>query len=413
VAGGGPGPGKKPSIDPEILRSLDAARRGSASHETRLLEPRSPSRLGLEDEAPGEDRGRGSGRTTGKQKAAGGPAKRSRSRRGAPRAPREDVPAMETMAPEPAPAPADVSAPVEALEPAAGPASLETASLEVPPPGVPASDEATPHPVRARIVALGRAGVSRIRARFRSGRVSILDHRVELKVSTIAAMALAGAILCVLVVTWLRLPPEEDAMLASFLPEPAPAAPGTEAAGGTGAGGSEAERGPGDSLRSLPLWSPSSAPPGESPRPPAAEPGPEIRNVEVVPAADADIELEAAPGGKEPAGGEEDADPTAPGPAVHMIQVRAKESMEGARRILDYLAIFGFEKSQIERDPRGAKNWEGKPLYTVFVGAYHDRAEADRECGRLKRVTRDRPFRNREDFSDFFESALVITRTRR
>ena len=80
-------------------------------------------------------------------------------------------------------------------------------------------------------------------------------------------------------------------------------------------------------------------------------------------------------------------------------------------QILDYLGVFGFDQHRTEPDPRGAKNSDGKPFYTVFVGAYDDRAEADRECSRLKRATRDRPFRNRPDFADFFDDAFVITRS--
>jgi cell division protein FtsN len=224
-----------------------------------------------------------------------------------------------------------------------------------------------------------------------------------MRISTMASLALSGAILLVLALTYMRLPPKEDAVLASFLAEPSSGkeARGAPSAAG-GAGGGE-ERARSDLLRSLPLWSPSSAPPGEPLAPVPAAAGPDIRNIEPIPAATAGAEP-AAPPPPEPA--------APPGP-TYMIQVRGKESMEGARRILDYLALFGFEKSQIEPDPRGDSNAEGKALYTVFVGAYDGRADADRECSRLKRATRERPFRNRPDFRDFFGDAFVIARAPR
>jgi hypothetical protein len=97
-------------------------------------------------------------------------------------------------------------------------------------------------------------------------------------------------------------------------------------------------------------------------------------------------------------------------PRVHYrIQVRAQESMEGATRIVEYLRDFGFQEHYFESDPKGRRGPEGQRLYTVFVGKYFDRAEADRECDRMKQRTRTRPYKRREDY---FSEALVITRTR-
>src|SRR5439155_212337 len=87
---------------------------------------------------------------------------------------------------------------------------------------------------------------------------------------------------------------------------------------------------------------------------------------------------------------------------IYLIQVRAKESMEGAQRILEYLsANFGLGPAYIERDLRGDHNAEGKVLYTAFVGPYFRRVEADKECERLKKETRRTPYRNSEDSGAF------------
>ena len=84
--------------------------------------------------------------------------------------------------------------------------------------------------------------------------------------------------------------------------------------------------------------------------------------------------------------------------------------MEGAQSILEYLSVnFGLGPAYIERDLRGDRSSEGKQLYTAFVGPYFGRAEADRECERLKRETRRTPYKNKVEF---FQDSLVITRTR-
>jgi hypothetical protein len=189
--------------------------------------------------------------------------------------------------------------------------------------------------------------------------------------------------------------------------------------------------------RPLPLWSPSSATDlGAQPEKRDGSRGadlagrgaslrvsqdgrrdPEIRNVEVLPSAaipGAQLDPGAQAGGAvEPPGRESaqkggTAEPASP--YIYLIQVRAKESMEGAQRILEYLAVsFGLGPAYIERDLRGDHNAEGKLLYTAFVGPYFSRAEADRECERLKRETRRTPYKNK---GDFFQDCLVITRTR-
>jgi hypothetical protein len=92
-----------------------------------------------------------------------------------------------------------------------------------------------------------------------------------------------------------------------------------------------------------------------------------------------------------------------------MIQVRARESREGAHRILEYLSLFGFKDALLEEEPERYRSRDGKPLFTVFVGRYDDKSAANRECKRLKEETRARPYRQREDL---FQESLVITRTR-
>ncbi len=279
-----------------------------------------------------------------------------------------------------------------------------------------------------------------------------------MKVSTVLVLAMAGIVVTTLVLSYLKMPQEEDALFRSFhgdaplgssVPPVAPAetplprGPSraedtllssgepsmTGTASGTGVTGASGGAGaafPG--VRRLPLWSPGYSPVAGSPGlgPSGSGPGaypvlpPEIRNVETLQTSQTSETLEkasgASPGGSATLDGTVDGGeagrPRAgepPSPYVYMVQVRAKESMEGAQRILEYLSLFGFEESLIDRDPRGDRNAAGEKLYTVFVGRYFQKAEADRECQRLKKETRLKPFKNREDA---FQDCLVITRTR-
>ncbi|MBI4601123.1 MAG: SPOR domain-containing protein [Planctomycetes bacterium] len=161
--------------------------------------------------------------------------------------------------------------------------------------------------------------------------------------------------------------------------------------------------------RRLPLWSP------QFPRilPLTAGGGqglaglPEIRNVQGPAAPPGTPAGASSPAGGEPA---EAAAPAAPpSPYHYRIQVRAKESWTGAQRILEYLETFGFQDGYLETDARGDTGSDGKPLYTVFVGHFFDERDAQEECDRLKRETRQRPYKSR---GRFFEDSLVLRRQR-
>jgi septal ring-binding cell division protein DamX len=238
-----------------------------------------------------------------------------------------------------------------------------------------------------------------------------------------------------LVLTYLRMPGEEDALYRSTFRgvadgNPIPAVPAASAApvsalspvagdsekpGDASATGPAAARTPAlTGVRRFPLWGPGN---GSLPTPPgtptgrAADPPPDFRNVESVsppsPAGDGAGARVTAPA--ESSGVPEPPAQESLSPFVYRIQVRAKESMAGAQSIVEYLGLFGFDKPLIEGDLRGDRNASGEKLYTVFVGKYANEAEARRECERLKSETRQRPYKNREEF---FESSLVITRKR-
>ncbi len=279
-----------------------------------------------------------------------------------------------------------------------------------------------------------------------------LERRVELKLATLLVATIAGVIVTTLVLMFIRRPGEEDALfrsgfegsrfgLNSSSPEPASlaSAPVTLSAEKSpeapleavepGVAHSTTPRGDGvrptsPQVRRFPLWGPGMGVSGENgTTDKAPEPYPEVRNVVVKPAtpspedAAADRKAAAAP---EPVTAPEAAtEPEAiaraglarqgggRSGAYYVIQVRAKESMKGAQGIVDYLSLFGFDDPLIARDPREDRNAYGEELHTVFVGRYADRGEADRECARLKRETRARPYKSR---AAFFSDCLVITR---
>jgi hypothetical protein len=263
-----------------------------------------------------------------------------------------------------------------------------------------------------------------------------LERPIELRLSTVLALGMTGMIAVLLLLTYIKLPPAEDATLRNFV---------ALAPDGTGAGASpvlaephqpgEAEgispEAPFDGLtRPLPIWSPRSvsregtaelAGARSSPaRPDVGSPPPEIRNVETV--ADRPPEAatagaaahgsEAAPGVSDGGGASREAREGAG--FIHRIQVRAKESMKGAEQIVAYLEKFGFDRSQavIERDRHGDKNAEGIALYTVFVGAYESREQALPELEKLKEATRESPFQEKATFREMFQDALVVRRRR-
>jgi hypothetical protein len=252
---------------------------------------------------------------------------------------------------------------------------------------------------------------------------AILDRVVHLRVSTLLALLMAGVITIVLFLTYLKLPPQENALVSNFL-ESSPRPAGGEAEGGPAAGPRLVDpaalpAAPGPSggarqvlVRPVPLWSPGAGGvEGEAGSPQRAT-EPEIRNVEpAVPPAGgegtAPGETATANGAAAPEGG--DAPAAAPrSPHLYLIQVKAKESGEEAERILEYLGLLGFGDPRVEH--KGDRHADGTKLYTVFVGSFEEEKQARRECERLRRETRRRPYRDREDF---FADALVITRARR
>ncbi|HVR75855.1 MAG TPA: SPOR domain-containing protein [Planctomycetota bacterium] len=256
-------------------------------------------------------------------------------------------------------------------------------------------------------------------ARAGSGLLALLDRRIEMKLSTLLVLAMGGVIAVTLSLTYLRMPAPEDPYFAhrreghragslAAVPSAAGSVPSDVDRAG---GGSlvSLPAGPGDATGAAaiagalrqPIWSPASTPfpeaggrsdsdRAESPTP---GPGPDTGSAD----------SNTGHGEARPAVSREAS------PSLHMIQVRARESHEGAQRILTYLDDFGFEDFLLDPDPRGARDSDGRSLYTVFVGRFSDREEAQAECRRLKRETRLRPYKHREDF---FHDSLVITRQR-
>ncbi len=266
-----------------------------------------------------------------------------------------------------------------------------------------------------------------------------LERCITLKVSTLLVAAIAGVTVTALVLMYLRRPGEEDAHFRSAFggpglgsdsahpafPSSAPQASATTppivqdsvvevpvSSGNVSVPGSDGSR-PGYPVRRFPLWGPGMSVPtdgGGVERSP--EPQPEIRHVVsksgAVPSAASDSTA-GRPSEASPQEVKQEPDRSGGTGALYIIQVRAKESMKGAQGILEYLSLFGFDKPLIEGDPQGHRNSYGEELYTVFVGHYTDRDEADRECERLRRETRARPYKGRPAF---FSDCLVITRAR-
>ena len=324
-----------------------------------------------------------------------------------------------------------------AARPERSPSMIPPAAAEPPLPGEAPIDVGSaedrdglpedPAPRAADPAAGGGAPAEEERPRARPGVLVIgsgwLERAVEVRLSTALALGMSGLITIVLFLTYLKLPPAEDAALRNFMalaPEAAGAslpalteAPGPEE---TAAGSQEAPQLEG-LARPVPIWSPRSASPeGESREPgslppggppEAAAPPPDIRNIESAAEAGGNG---AAPGAAAPAVAALAARESAG--FIHRIQVRAKESMKGAQQIVDYLAQFGFDRglAVIERDRHGDKNAEGLPLYTVFVGAYESREQALPELDKLKEETRRRPFQEKAAFRDMFHDALVVRR---
>jgi cell division septation protein DedD len=230
-----------------------------------------------------------------------------------------------------------------------------------------------------------------------------LERRIEVKFSTVLGFAMAAVTTVFVILIYLQTPSKVDPRFASLDSSDGGAWRAHEASTGT----QEREELPGARAepsegRLLPIWSPSSSPTAAQG---ALEGRPsEVRSVEKAPA-----QLEPTPAPTGVAVSQRASDAAALSPYVYLIQVRAKESAEGAQRIIEYLREFGFQENLVQTDPRGDRNAEGQLLHTVFVGKYFDRDEAERESDRLKRETRLRPYKGKEGF---FQDALVITRRR-
>ncbi|MGQ9590109.1 MAG: SPOR domain-containing protein, partial [Planctomycetota bacterium] len=106
-----------------------------------------------------------------------------------------------------------------------------------------------------------------------------------------------------------------------------------------------------------------------------------------------------------PAEEEPEAAPAAPR-RYYAVQVRARESWEGAGRLAEYFRGLGYADLDTEPDGRDAA---GDALFTVFVGRYAEAEEARRACERLKEETRRKPYRYGRDT---FQGAFVVARGR-
>jgi len=254
-----------------------------------------------------------------------------------------------------------------------------------------------------------------------------LERPIEIRLSTALALGMTSLIGVVLLLTYIQLPPAEDAALRNFMAlAPQSAGPSSHALTETPRA-DEAAPAVQESptieglARAVPIWSPRTASPEGASRDPgsplqggaegdAGGPPPEIRNIEAAPEAPAGgVALGAQPDpGTSTLAARENAG------FIHRIQVRAKESMKGAQQIVAYLGQFGFDPTQavIERDRHGDKNAEGIPLYTVFVGAYESREQAVPQLEKLKEETRLLPFQDKAAFRDMFHDALVVRRRR-
>jgi hypothetical protein len=267
------------------------------------------------------------------------------------------------------------------------------------------------------------------------GSSTILERRVEMRLSTVLVAAMAMIVVTTLVLTYLRMDSPPDPLLPdgrlTSLPAPssgelsarlskgeagAEALPPTRpddsvgassAADSLAAGGAGAQGRSETALRKMPIWGPASSArpmtPEELAASPPARPIPDVRNVESIAAATSAGDPSKEGAARTEAGvlegraaAEEDA-AASDSPNFYIIQVRAKESWEGAQRIVEHLGVFGFDKPLVEQD-RGGHSAYADKLYTVFVGRYYDKEQADRECRRLKRETRQRPYKDREGF---------------
>lgn len=102
---------------------------------------------------------------------------------------------------------------------------------------------------------------------------------------------------------------------------------------------------------------------------------------------------------------EREVPPATPRP-YYAIQVRARESWEGAGRLAEYFRGLGY--ADLDTEPEG-RDAAGDALFTVFVGRYSESEEARRACERLKEETRRKPYRYGRDS---FQGAFVVLRGR-
>lgn len=133
----------------------------------------------------------------------------------------------------------------------------------------------------------------------------------------------------------------------------------------------------------------------------AADPGasgardPEIRHIEV-------RQPTEASSGRAPTVPAADPRPDPPDRTYYVIQLRAPESSEIVDRM--ELHLKGLDFTNTVREPAG-RNELGQSLFTLVLGPYLERREADRDCDRLKDAVRRAPFRR-----GFFLDSYVQSR---
>jgi hypothetical protein len=159
-----------------------------------------------------------------------------------------------------------------------------------------------------------------------------------------------------------------------------------------GTGGASPERGRSGAL-SLPLVRFGSGDIGEYQGGPLSTGArdPEIRNIEVLAP-----RVPPAPPPSAPA------EPAMPDRTYYVIQLRAPELPDVVAKMEIHLKEQGFTNTI--REPAG-RNELGQSLFTLVLGPYLERSEADRECTRLKDNARRVPFKR-----GFFLDSYVLAR---
>lgn len=236
----------------------------------------------------------------------------------------------------------------------------------------------------------------------------LLEKRVEVRVSTFVAWGMVGVVVALLL---LAQGTSSPGPAGAWNPPPGPAVdagdPTPEDPGGEEHPGEFPLKSP---RKPLVIWSPDSDPHGSSGgmlRQSVVE-DPDLRNVRrKEPEQPGPEESLESPGGGsddggKPPGAESEPD-TDSAPYLYRIQVRSRESQEGAEEIVNYMRELGFRDHFIEAEPHSPGR------YKVFVGKFFDKDLADRELLRLKAAARRVPYRGRQGW---FQDSLVKRRDR-